>query len=538
MKISIKGQHFIATDYSDDERTKVLNAGFISNPQTKQIETTRYRIAAGLRHYFDNEVKKLFRKLSCEVLEPWTGRILLPTTEKLDRYQRLGVLHALERNHSYLAFEQGLGKTPTAAAIINSYGKPAVVLCPPSLVSNWVRELNKWGMGLFIETLSLKGIPKSTDVLVVPDTTIDRGDYDKIIRTFMAKEDCILVVDEAQRFTKLESYRTHMLFGDVTDGYNTKDLEVFGGLVHRAEKVVCLSGTPMRNRPIEMFANLSGLAMNLIDYRNKLEYGTRYCGGFEGHFGWNFNGASNIDEWRSKIHKVYLRREEQDEHLKIDKPENIVYIKNRRKNKTIKLEQSILTGRTIDTFITEFVDKEKAAYGNKKLKENKELGLIAQYRKEVGSMMVAPTVAHVKNILETTTENILVFCWHDDPLESLVYKLQKYHPLVIQGKTPVAMRDKRVALFEAGHTRLFILKIQNAVGYNMNRADRVVFMEFSWVPGDNDQARFRPMRRGKTSRVLSEYLCLEDTLSQYVLERVIKKKKVVNAFINKRGNKK
>lgn len=525
MKIWIDGPYFtVALDDGDDvDLARSLNIPF--NPTKNRFEFTRFRTAAGLRRWFDADTDKLFKQMSCNILEPWTGGILIPRGQKLDPYQRHGVLHALERNHSYLAFEQGLGKTPTAAAVVNTYGERAVVLCPPSMIPNWFNELKRWAPKMVVGTPKVN--PNGADVLLVPDTMFDRPDYDEVIREHVLDRDCLLVIDEAQRFTIPEAIRTTILYGENPDGNYSKDIEVFGGLVHRFEKVVSLSGTPMRSRPIEMYANLQALAFDRIDYMSKVEYGIRYCGGYEGPFGWNFKGHSNVQAWRKRIHKTYMRREEQDEHLNIDKPEQIIYLKDNRPPRVVEMEDAILEGKPMTEFVDDLLSEKTKQFSNA------QLGQIAKYRKELGRLMAKPAIARIKHLLETTKENLLVFCWHDDPVDKILRALQQYHPLVITGVTPSAKRVERVQAFEDGKSRLFIAKILSMVGHNMNRADRCIFVEIGWTPGDNDQAKFRAMRRGKETAVLSEYLCLEGTLSQYVLESNLKKRKVTNAFINK-----
>jgi SWI/SNF-related matrix-associated actin-dependent regulator of chromatin subfamily A-like protein 1 len=60
-------------------------------------------------------------------------------------FQWAGVRYALEARRTFLADEQGLGKTVEALATLEADGAfPAVVVCPASMKLTWEREAGKW----------------------------------------------------------------------------------------------------------------------------------------------------------------------------------------------------------------------------------------------------------------------------------------------------------------------------------------------------------------------------------------------------------
>ncbi len=64
---------------------------------------------------------------------------------ELKPFQRAGVEYLLKQRRSFLADEQGLGKTVEALATIEADGAyPAIVVCPASLKLNWMREIERW----------------------------------------------------------------------------------------------------------------------------------------------------------------------------------------------------------------------------------------------------------------------------------------------------------------------------------------------------------------------------------------------------------
>jgi len=69
----------------------------------------------------------------------------LPLGGELHPFQRAGVRYALARRRTFIADEQGLGKTVQALATIEADGAfPTVVVCPASMKLVWERETQKW----------------------------------------------------------------------------------------------------------------------------------------------------------------------------------------------------------------------------------------------------------------------------------------------------------------------------------------------------------------------------------------------------------
>lgn len=508
MQVSFDDSHDVFT--CDEEAP-----GFSWNPLLDRYETARLKYAAALRANHDEGCKKLFDAITCRVLEPWSGGIPIPKGLKLDKGQRLGVLHALERNHSYIAFEQGVGKTPTAICAMAAFGQKTIVLCPPHLIQMWQREIERWSK-FKLRVATVRDFTHEDDVVLCPDSIIGDVRYQRALLGFGAR---LLIVEEAQRFVNQTAHRTQALFGDLHKYRPT-------GFVHQFEKVMFLSGTPMPNRPIELFPVLRACAANLIDYKDKTEFGLRYCGAFEGEFGWDFRGSTNEEELRKKIFSLFMRREEKGEDYA--KKTQEVYLINAGSTKKLKeLEQAVLQGRKLSEFI------KAVKTGNVDLDRNHQLGTIADYRSAVGLRKVAHAANWIENILENSTESVLALGWHQGAVVRLAERLGTHYPVVINGKTPYSLRESRIASFQKGNTRLLIANLMTLVGYNIDKATRVVFFEYSWVPADNDQAMDRAHRRTSTRPVLVEFLVLQDSLDEYVLGALLKKKKTIDKVISK-----
>jgi hypothetical protein len=87
-------------------------------------------------------------------------------------YQHAGVSYAANARRTFIADDMGLGKTLQSIATLeyvwDSY--PAVVVCPPSLVLNWVAEWNRWLPNRkVVPVVNRKDFPErdSYDVIIV-----------------------------------------------------------------------------------------------------------------------------------------------------------------------------------------------------------------------------------------------------------------------------------------------------------------------------------------------------------------------------------
>src|SRR5262245_40819505 len=84
------------------------------------------------------------------------------------------------------------------------------------------------------------------------------------------------------------------------------------------EQIYLLTGTPMTNRPRDLFNLLSCVGHPSV--RSFISFAQRYCDAYRNDYGWVTTGASNLDELNLLMKEVMLRRRK-DEVL--DLPEKI-----------------------------------------------------------------------------------------------------------------------------------------------------------------------------------------------------------------------
>src|SRR3954447_1709929 len=109
-------------------------------------------------------------------------------------FQTAGIVYALRQRRTFIADEQGLGKTLEAlTAIEAAYAYPAVVVCPASLKLNWLRECARWLPGRRAEPLSGRRGPLPLAEIIVVNYDVLEARADSLAEL----EPRALVLDES-----------------------------------------------------------------------------------------------------------------------------------------------------------------------------------------------------------------------------------------------------------------------------------------------------------------------------------------------------
>lgn len=483
------GQHFIFI-CSFAERSIPKDAGFRWSQESRRWYTSSLAAAARLRSYAVETAKSLLDRTIIRI-EPWQ-KPLPPLADKLMPHQREAVLFALSRNRCYLGLDPGLGKTAVAAIITAALGTRVIYITPPFLVRNVEDEFNRWAPGTRLEIIRDSMLSELTKW------------------RFFDRRNMILIVDEAHRFKNGDAKRTKFLLD----------------LINRVEfnRVIFMSGTPMPNRPLELFPVLSSQAPQTIDYMNRFEYGRRYCAGHQTDYGWDFTGASNVPELAAKvIHPSgpFMLRQKKALLNLPPKTEELFIVSDDMSPTLAKLDHTLKETCGDADRIIEFIE-------DGRLNNSASLP-VASYRRMLGSAKVKPAAVYIESLLDETDEAVLVFAYHRGVIANLAKALAPHMPYVITGDTPMRLRHEQVKEFQATpHRRLFIGNYQAmGTGFTLTKATRVIFVEFDYVPGNNEQAGDRAHRIGQNSPVLVQYITYKDSLDKQILEIILRKRRSI-----------
>jgi len=521
VKIVFKNNRFYCRT-SFDDRIYPQAAKWIFDSKNKFYYTDNYERAFSLSEYMDQDLKNLTYKLLIHT-GLWGGTLALPPDGlTLLKHQPPAVFFALNQNKSYLGCDPGLGKTIIQAMIASCLEGIVVVIVPPFLQLNTQAEFEKWAPKLVVKTINEVNLGDSGfDVLIVPDSLLtDKGVTAYIEYLVRNSHYNTLFIDEAHRFKNEEAKRTQALYG--IEG-TTKRKAVQGIVDLNFDKIVLYSGTPMPNRPMELYTPVNKLAPQCIDYMTREDFGKEYCAGYHDGHGWNFSGASNVKTLASKIiapsGKFMLRQRKALLNLP-PKIEETIVLGGGHSVKLFKVDMALMA-----KYSPEDIIKGQIA---KRLGRAEEDLHVATYRRLLGLEKVPYAVEYIESLMEETDENILVFCIHKEVVAALKEGLAKYRPLVIDGSVPTGKRQAIVDEFQDKKKgrRIWIGNIAaGGVGYTLTKANRVLMVEFEYTPGGNDQAGDRAHRYGVLWSVLVQFLVLKNSMDRKIIETLLRKRK-------------
>jgi SNF2 family DNA or RNA helicase len=169
---------------------------------------------------------------------------------------------------------------------------PAVVVCPPSLVLNWKSEWNRWLPHRRVAVVTNRREipePRTYDVLVVGYSNISHWE-----KQLLAHNSYIF--DESH-------------YAKSPTAQRTKSAIKMAKSAPKHGIVLCLTGTPVTNRPAE-YASQLDIIGKLKEFGGLWGFYRRYCSAFQDRFGqWNINGHSHLDELNDRLRGTcYIRR--------------------------------------------------------------------------------------------------------------------------------------------------------------------------------------------------------------------------------------
>jgi SWI/SNF-related matrix-associated actin-dependent regulator 1 of chromatin subfamily A len=462
-----------------------------------------------------DELKEASRSTDADIEVPLLQGTLLP-------YQRAGVEYASKARRCFIADEMGLGKTIQAIATLeyvwDSY--PAVVVCPPSLVLNWKAEWNRWLPHRKVEVITnRKDIPepRSYDVLVVGYSNISHWEKQLLAhRSYVFDESHYAKSPTAQR---------------------TKSAIKMAKSADKNGIVLCLTGTPVTNRPAE-YASQLDIIGKLKEFGGLWGFYRRYCSAFQDKFGqWNISGHSHLDELNDRLRGTcYIRRtksqvltelppvihsplvvEGTDAGLKeYRKAEQdiIKYITERAKEIAIELGESPYSAGVIAKI---------------KAESNEHLVKLSVLRRLSAKAKMPLVEEWVKERVENG-KKVVIAAHHRDIVDELA---RKFGNLRIQGGMSVEEVEAQKARFQNEPVEtapVIVLSIQAAkTGHTLTSAQDILFAELPWTPSDLDQTFSRLHRIGQKGSVTATYMLTDGTIDQEIYALIEKKRKVVNA---------
>ena len=326
-------------------------------------------------------------------------------------FQRAGIAYAINHKDTLFGDEMGLGKSIEAVGVVNAdpCARTILIICPATLKLNWRNEWMKWDIkGLEVEIIK-------PDTKKFPDTSVVILNYEllpKWQKELRQHEWSVMIVDEVHYVKNPSTTRAQEIFGRK----RAVNKEKPDGSIIKCEQLdpipakrrLFLTGTPILNRPIELWPIIKALAPKFE--KDKRAFGMKYCAAHHNGFGWDFKGASNLDDLQLRLRALFMVRRLKKDVLK--------ELPSKRR------QVLVLESKGLD----EILEKEKQTYEQYKEAlaetnfETPAFAEMSKIRKQVAIAKIPFVINHVENILEETSK-IIIFCHHREVATQLAERL-------------------------------------------------------------------------------------------------------------------
>ena len=418
-----------------------------------------------------------------------------PVIEGLRPFQSVAVTFAEKSGwRVLLADEMGLGKTVEGIAIaVRSGRKPVIVVCPASVKLHWQRHVVEWA-----------GIPEE-DVVIVSGTTgsprigaawyvVNYEVLQHHAPFFETLRPGVLIVDEAH-YVKNEKAK------------RSKAVKALAN----APVMLALDGTPMMNRPRDLFNVIHLLRPDL--FPKFFTFALRYCDGYKHDYGWDFSGASHLDELNETLRSSVMVRRMKSQVL-TELPE--------KERSFVPLEVDLVDYRREEHDFLEWL-KRKAWAEGKWAVQAEALLRVNEMRQYACRKKMGLALSWIQDFLESERP-LVVFTHHKEFANAVAAKFASF---LYTGDVPRHERDKAVDEFQAGKRMVFVSTIEaGGVGITLHRAQDAVFLETSWSMAIQRQAEDRLHRIGQRGAVTCYYLYARGTVEEDIIRLLRWKGKV------------
>lgn len=417
-----------------------------------------------------------------------------------------------------MADDMGLGKTIQVISLIlkmkeeNKLKKPVLVVCPTTLMGNWMKELDLFAPS--IKAVIYHGSERKLDTnydIILTTYAIMRIDVEELKKQGWS----MIIVDEAQNVKNPDTAQTLAV----------KSI--------KADVKIAMTGTPVENRLTELWS--------IFDFINKgylgslREFQKSYAIPIE-----RFKETTRATKLKMSASPFVLRRLKTDKNVITDLPEKLVLDDYCYLSKA----QAALYEKTL----TEMMDKISGVVGiNRRGNIFKLITALKQIcnhphqflksgemSKELSGKM-EKCVSLVQNILDND-EKTLIFTQYKEMGDILCNVLNDecgVNPLFFHGSLNINQREKLIEDFQNNpESKVMILSLKaGGTGLNLTSATNVIHYDLWWNPAVEDQATDRTYRIGQRKNVMVHRLVTLGTFEEKIDEMLKSKKELANLAV-------
>lgn len=406
-----------------------------------------------------------------------------------------------------LADEQGLGKTIQALDWILKIPnrRPAIIITPASMKYTWQAEA---ALHFNVRTEVLEGHRKKRIMHLPGEIVILNYDILKSwLPALLKQQPQVIIFDEIHYIKNLTAQRTKAALK----------------LAAQAASVVGLSGTPLTNRPIELWPVLQAIKPDIFPERNVFAW--RYCKPFYWRGMWHYDGAKNLPELHEILKKrVMIRRLKKDVLPELPaKTRKMVPFKLAKMSEYQAAEKNFIL----------WLRKISPARA-KRAKKSEALVKIGYLIRLAAELKMNWTTRWIQDFLECHPDKKLVtFTMHTSVIKHIEVKFGKMC-VTIDGSVTGVKRQEAVRRFQSNKSARLLNGnwIAAGVGLTLTAAHNVAALDLPWTAGDLAQGEDRIHRIGQKEKAVIHYLIAMGTIEEKQVKVLRKKEKILYAILD------
>lgn len=414
-----------------------------------------------------------------------------------------------------LADEMGLGKTLQIIALLMidppAAQAPALILCPTSLIANWVREIARFAPTLDVvvhrgahRTGVASGLQTSQVLITTYDTMVND------IGIFSSIEWSWVICDEAQAIKNPHSSRRQAI-----------------ATIPR-RRAIPMTGTPVENSLVDLWSLTDFAIPGLLGSLSE----------FEGNFPDSLDSAQQLKHLTDPI---ILKRRVSDvasdlpQRIDVDIPLELDdrLIDHYRDVRDATLEKYPVAGALVATLQLQLVCAHPWLRNSGENEENTAIVPTAD------TPLVTPKMERAVDLLREAFSNgrkVIVFSLFNrigDLLKQACSHMPNTHWGAINGSTPQEDRQTIIDLFATHEGSACLVLNPKAAGAGLNITAATVVIHFTpvWNPALEAQASARAHRRGQTEPVTIYRLFYLDTVEEVMIDRSAWKNNLANETV-------
>ncbi len=420
---------------------------------------------------------------------------------ELAPYQWAGVRYALDARRTFLADEQGLGKTVETLATIEADGAyPAIVICPASIKLGWEREAARWLPHRSVALVQGRApVPPSGDITILNYEVV------RAHRVALARRrPRALVVDESHYCKNPHAKRTQAV-RRLAEAVAPDGLRL------------ALTGTPVLNHPEELIAQL-----RILGRLEEFGSGARFAREFQSQF------SEERLHWHLR-RRCFVRRLKPDVLPQLPPKRRVVVPIALTNDTEYRLAENDVIAwlRSQPIELSELDARVAAALRAERLAQLTALQRLAARGK------LAAALTWIEDFL-ASGDPLVLFARHIEVQHAVLRHFPR--ALHLLGDDPLPAREASIAAFQDrdGPPLIVCATRTAAQGITLTRASNVCFLELEWTPAIHDQAEDRCHRVGQRDAVTAWYLLAAGTIDETIATLIQRKHEIVSAVTDGR----